>query len=295
MTRTQGHPVRRGFLLLLVLIIVLVVLNLMYPLAAEWQGTLSGEVGDILYAAGFDGFTDEWQQYDGRNSAQISDGVLRISVATAPAIYSAAAPIVTDFDVSVTTRSIEGELENEGYGIIFRLQEQVEGCNRAFVLACGLAEIPLIQIPARYFFSQQNTGATGYHVFLISNDGYYSIWTSNADNQLQAVTVWHNSNGLINEGLGTENRLRVVGRGDEFRFYINGEAVELCIPLAGEQPTGSAAACMGEQSFVWRNDTLQSGQLGLVVNVQNVVGIVVEFDNFTVSSPKGELAEGEQL
>ena len=294
-TTTPKHPIRRGFLLLFVLLVVLLVLNMLYPLAAGWQGTLSGDSGELLYAAGFDGFTDEWQQYEGRTSAQITDGILRISNNSDRPVYSAAAPIFADFDVAVTTRAVEGELENEGYGIIFRLQEQTTGCNRSFVLACGLAEIPLVKIPARYFFAQENTGATGYHVFLITNDGYYSIWSSNENNQLQAVTVWHNSNGLLNDGLGAENRIRVVGRGDEFRFYINGEAVELCIPFDGEQPTGSAAACMGEQSFVWQDGTLPQGQLGLIVNVLSIPGIVVDFDNFTVISPEDELQESDQL
>jgi hypothetical protein len=294
-TTTQTRAFPRNLMLLVTLIIVLLVLNLAYPIAAGWQGTLSGDAGTLLYAAGFDGFTDEWQQYAGRNSAEIVDGVMRISVETPPSIYSAASPMFGDFDVSVTTRGIEGALENEGYGIVFRLQEQQTGCNRSFVLACGLANIPLVQIAARYLFPQTNSGATGFHVFLISNDGYYSIWSNNAINELEKVTVWHYSDGLLNEGLGAENRIRVVGRGDEFRFYLNGESVELCIPLEGEQPTGNAESCLGERSSIWKNDSLLTGQLGVIVNVQSIPEIVVEFDNFTVISPQAALAEGDQL
>jgi hypothetical protein len=294
-TTPPTRPKGRRLLILLLLIVLLAALNLVYPLVADWQRTLSGEPGDLLYAAAFDGFDDEWQQYEGRTSAQIGDGVLRIGVNTSATIYSAAAPIFADFDATVTTRVMEGDLANEGYGLVFRLQEQSEGCSRGFVLACGLAEIPLIKIAARFLFSQRDAGATGFHVFLISNDGYYSIWSSNAENQLEKVTVWHYSDGLINEGIDVENTIRVVGQGDEFRFYINGQPVELCIPLEGQQPTGNATDCLGERNFVWKNGSLQNGHLGLVVNVVNLPETVVEFDNFTVISPEGVLQEGDQL
>ena len=281
----QKRPIRRRILIFMLLVLILIGINLVYPLAANWQPILSGEPGELLYVAAFDGFMDEWQQYEGRTSAQIADGVMRIGVETSATIYSAAAPTFKDFDASVIVSVVDGSLQNEGVGLVFRLQESSSVCDRAFILACGLADMPLLGTPIRLLFPHKNTGATGFYVFLISDDGYYAIWRSNENNQLEKATVWHYSDGLIHEGLNVENTIRVVGNGSQFSFYINDQQVELCIPHAGEQPTGNAINCLGDRQMIWTDSTLKTGKLGLVVNTNQFPGTIAEFDDFTVISP----------
>lgn len=40
----------------------------------------------------------------------------------------------------------------------------------------------------------------------------------------------HSMSIIVNQGISTVNRLRVVARGNQFQFYINGEQVQVCIP-----------------------------------------------------------------
>lgn len=293
-TANPKRSIKQRILLFVLLIMILVIVNLLYPIAANWQPIVSGEPGELLYAAGFDGFMDEWQQYEGRTSAQIRDGMLQISAETSATIYSASAPIYEDFDASVRVTALGGSLENEGAGLVFRLQEPRTTCDRSFVLACGLVDLPLVGSFAQILFPREDTGATGFYVFLISTDGYYSIWRSNESSQLEKATVWHYSDGLIKEGLNVTNTVRVVGRDDQFRFYINRQQVELCIPKPGEQPTGNATNCLGERSMVWVDSAFEKGQLGLVVNTNQFPGTIAGFDDFIVISPE-PIETGDQL
>ena len=268
---------------LLVLLVLLVAVNGLYGIVAAQQSIVSGAPGDLLYAAGFDGFLDEWQQSAGREH-QIVEGVMRVSVEDSNTIYAAANPLYTDFDASVTFRTVAGSEENEGVGLIFRLQEQ--GCDMPLPLLCDLNQINALSIPLRLLFRPQEA-QQGYYIFLVSNDGYYAL--GKYDQQLKGldlVTVWHNSDGLVNTGLNVDNRVRVVGRGDQFQFFINGRAVELCVPNSGERPTGNAASCQGQRVSVWQDSSYPMGKLGVVVHTDQNVGTVAEFDAFTVTMPR---------
>lgn len=283
----NSRPVWQRLLLTGVLLLVFLGVNALYPLAAAWRGIRSGHPGELLYAAGFDGFEDEWQQSAGRDSHLIRDGKLRISVATSSVIYSAARPVFADFDVTVSLVVVGGAEDNEGAGLIFRLQEQLNDCDMPLKTFCDLAGLSnVFAVPLRVLFRPADDQPQGYYVFLISTDGYYSLWKRDPGGAgLTKVTVWHNSHGLINTGLNVNNRMRVVGRGDKFQFYINGQPLELCVPLPGEQPTGNADNCLGEKVSVWQNSAFTSGKLGVVVNTDQRPGTVVDFDNFIVTMP----------
>lgn len=291
---TSNRLVRR-LAFLITLIIILIVVNLLYQPAANWNTIQTGAAGELIYSAGFDGFTDEWQQFDGRRLAQIQDGVLQLGLEIPDTIYSASAPVYADFDVSVMMHSVEGELTNDGYGIIFRLNENnsSEGCSRQFVIVCNLEQLPLLDTAIGLIAPSSQNQANGYYLFLISNDGYYQILRGNDETDLvEEVTIWHYSNGLLNEGIGAENRIRIVGQGNQFMFFLNGEPALLCIPLDGQQPTGNADDCLGEETFVWQDDSFAQGKLGVVLNGATMAGDVVEFDNFTVKIPDEILVEG---
>lgn len=289
MAEPANRPRKRNWLLnLLVLVILIVALfavDAWYAASKSQVTLLTGAPGELLYAAGFDGFEDEWQQSGGQEEKVIEDGVMRISVGGSATIYSAAAPSFADFDATVTATAVDGSEQNEGFGIVFRLQEPANTCSMPLAILCELADSGALPILHLVFPSVSST-PTSYAIFLISNDGYYSLWRTDESGQATRATVWHYSDGLINEGLNVSNRVRVVGEGDNFRFFINGEPVTLCLPLEGEQPTGSASECQGEESLVWQAPNLAAtGKLGVVVNTNRYPGTVVEFDDFVVFSP----------
>lgn len=139
---TKRNPLLMRFILLIVLIIALIGVNTLYQPASNWNTVQRGEPGELVYAAGFDGFDDEWLLFEGRRYAEIADGVLRLGLETSGTFYSSSTANYNDFDVIVTTRAVEGELANNGYGIIFRLSETSaeQGCTRQFVIVCNLGK-----------------------------------------------------------------------------------------------------------------------------------------------------------
>ncbi len=282
--RTPKRPLWQRLLFVLALLLIFLGVNWLYTPVSAWRGVLSGQPGDVVYAAGFDGFAEEWQQSAGRDSHLIVDGVLQISKQSpeAKVIYSAAAPTFADFDMSVTVNFVGGSETNEGAGIIFRLQEP-PACDKPLKIFCDLSAIGALDVSLSLLFPSQSN-SVGYYVFLVSNDGFYSLWHETPAG-FSPVTVWHNSHGLIQTGMNVKNRVRVVGRGNQFQFYINGQQVELCVPLAGEQPTGSADACMGEKAPVWEDDSFASGRLGVAVHTYQFPGTIADFDNVIVTMP----------
>jgi hypothetical protein len=275
---------------------LLVAVNLLYVPAANWRGVLSGEPNQVLYAAGFDAFASDWQQYDGRESAQVRDSAMHIEIQTANTIYSAAAPVFEDFDLRTTAQAIDGDLNN-AFGVLFRLQEESSGCDMPLKIMCDLSEIDLIGVPLRLLFRPSGSDVTGYYMFLISSDGYYSLWQG-GDGLSQKISAWIASDA-INQGLDAENTIRVIGRDDRFQFFINGQQVDLCIP---DDPTAESTYYLGDclegsmqQTFV--DDTYSSGKIGVVVDTvqTGVPDIHVVFDDIIVTSPSDELQRGDQL
>jgi hypothetical protein len=295
-TRPQHGLLLRRLLFLLVLFLLLIGANLLYQPALNYSAIQSGEASELLYAAGFDGFADEWQQYEGRRFAQMTDGVMRIGLEINDIIYSPSSPVYADFDVQVTIRPTSGERENDGYGLIFRLTDASDerACLRQFVTLCNLEKVPVLDTVIGVLAPAPKAQASGYYVFLISPDGYYSIWRGDENNNLAPVTVWHYSKGLLNEDLNIENRVRIVGRGNDFQFFLNGELVNLCVPHEGEQATGNAEECLGEVTDTWHDESFATGKLGLIVNGSSVAPITVEFDNFVVTMPEAPI-EGDGI
>lgn len=286
----------RNILFLGFLVILFIAANLLYLPALNYNSVQSGAAGDLLYAAGFDGFADEWQLYEGRNFAQMSEGQMRLSLEVNDIIYSASSPVYADFDAEVTVMATSGEEENDGIGLIFRLSDASDenACLRAVPMLCSIEKTPLLGAGIALIAPAPEPQASGYYAFLISPDGYYSIWARNENNQLERVTVWHNSNGILNTSLNVENRIRVVGRGADFQFYLNGALVNLCIPLEGEQATGSAEDCLGTVTDTWHDESFASGKLGLILNGSTVAPVSAAFDNFVVRMPE-EATAGDGL
>lgn len=294
--RPQRGLFLRRFILLMLLILLLLGVNLLYLPALNYNAIQSGEAGELLYAAAFDGFADEWQLYEGRRLAEMNEGVMRLSLDVNDVIYSPSSPVYEDFDVEVSMKAVTGPEESDGYGIIFRLSDAADenACLRQILMLCNFEKAPFLDTVIGLLAPAPKPQASGYYVFLISPDGYYSIWRGDENNNLAQVTVWHYSNGLLNEGLNVSNRVRIVGRGADFQFYLNDSLVNLCVPFEGEQFTGSAEACMGETTDTWHDESFATGKLGLILNASTIAPVSVEFDNFIVTMPEAP-EEGDGL
>lgn len=284
--------------LILLLLLILIGINVLYVPAASWRSPLTGAPGELLYAAGFDGFQDEWQQYVGRQEAQIENGVLRISTENSAVIYSAARPFFRDLDISVSAQAVEGDVNN-AFGIVYRLQEPSTDCRMPLQIMCDLADSGGLLGTGLNLVFRQPEQATGYSMFLISSDGYYSVWRGTPDGENSVISTWIPSEA-IRQGLNAENRMRVVGRGDEYRFFINGEQVSLCIP---DSPDGISTfyevtgECIdGTMQPTLTDDTFREGQIALAIDAANSLpGFTIEFDDLIIISPQDDTQDSDSL
>jgi hypothetical protein len=248
----------RRLAILLALVILLLVMITLERLTADWHYIIPAEPGAVLYTATFDAFTDDWELYEGRLSAQIFDGRLRLSVdAPQSGPYSVTRPHFSDFDMRAEARPVEGPLDN-GYGVIFRLQNRD---NRAL-------------------------DDDSYYLFLVSSDGYYQVQRV-LNGQSKVLSAWIDS-PLINQGNDAINWLRVVASGPRFQFFINGQQVRLCVP---DNPDGESTyfrgQCVGGQMVdTLVDDTISTGQLGVVAVTLSQPGVVVDYDNILVLGPE---------
>jgi hypothetical protein len=89
------------------------------------------------------------------------------------------------------------------------------------------------------------------------------------------------------KGLNVDNWLRVVAQGDQFRFFVNGQQVELCIPESETGLSTYVEACInGTMEPVLTDSAITVGQLGVVAQSFDEDGVLVEFDNVLVYGPE---------
>ena len=137
--------------------------------------------------------------------------------------WATSAPVVEDFTVTTDATHISGA-ENASYGIIFRVMDNQN----------------------LYYFAISDVGY--YYVGLLVNDEWITLldWT-------ETDTINVNS----------PNTLKVVGKGDQFTFYINGNEVNTL-----------------------SDGTVPSGTAGLAIELYDKDDqSVFEFDNFSLDSP----------
>lgn len=221
-------------------------------MVAEWHYVVPSTPSEVLYAATFDDAAADWQLYDGRLSAQVAEGALRVAVGETDSLpFSTAGPYFSDFDLRVKTTAVAGPLDN-GYGVIFRAQD-----------------------------------SDNYFLFLISSDGYYQVRREVNDAE-KTLSEWIPS-ALVNQGLDAANEIRVVAQGDTFQFFINGEQVELCIPNDPEALSTYTDSCIDGQMLPQLvDDSIAEGQLGVIALTFDEPGVEVDFDNVLVFGPASE-------
>ena len=256
----------RRILTLSLLVIIFVVLLTASRFVARWQHYIvSGDAGTLLYAASFDGgssegYNSDWAQYPGRLSAQIADSQMQIAIGEVDgSAYSTALPHFGDFDLHVNAQLIDGPEEN-GYGVVFRLQNK----------------------------DDNSIEDDSYYVFLISGDGYYRIVRA-IDGKPKILSDWIDS-AAIHQGVRVVNHLRVIAHSDQFRFYINDQPVQLCIP---DDPSGvstySQNQCIEGKMFdTLTDDTIPNGQIGMIAQWwadASAQPVVAAFDNLLIYAP----------
>lgn len=287
------------FAILSVLIAILVGVNVVYANVTSAEVVREGDAGDLLYVSAFDGFLDEWDIYEGQQSAQIVDDALQIGV-TVPGndAWSTANHTFADFDVTLNAQAIEGRPIDNGFGIIFRFQSGNENdCDLPMIILCGIAELsPWSNAVIRQLVEDNSgTDSIKYYSFLISSDGFYSVWKveNGVEEQLSA---WIAS-PLVNQDLNVENTVRVVARGAQYQFFINGEQVNVCIPDDPEAvSTVSGGECIeGTMRGVLIDDTLATGKLGAIARalLTGDGSVQIQFDNFIVFSPSNKIEKSE--
>ncbi len=241
----------RKLIVLAALAAILIVLNRLSPLVADWHYVVPATPGEVLYAAAFDAAPEDWELYSGRLSAQAADGALRITVDEVDkSPYSASTLYFDDFDLRVQSKAVAGPLDN-GFGVVFRVQDQ-----------------------------------NNYYLFLISSDGYYQV-RRRVDGEEKLLSDWIPSS-LVNQGLDVSNEIRVVAQGDTFHFYINGERVELCIPDDLDAISTYADSCIdGQMQLELLDNSVAEGRLGVIAVTPQFgePGVEVDFDNVLVLGP----------
>lgn len=301
---TGIHRVRRvggGLWVLLVLgtgVALGVMTDWVYELPVERP-----QPGELLYATSFDTSiaaeydTDafEWDTYEGRDSAQIVALRGRTKLvkrklgagASSPAalpygektlVISHGAPIsnetvwsaldrkFSDFDLRTRVRPVSGPMDNQ-FGVIFRYRD-----------------------------------SENFYIFNVSSDGYYSL-TKVKDGVRETVSTWVQSpvviqnepdrNGLIaRSNIVTE--IRVVARGDQYRFFLNGEPVPLCLRGTNEfSMWADMAHCVegGELTYIYEDSAFGQGRIALAAGSSADLSdaVVVAFHDVVIVGPDSDV------
>lgn len=112
-----------------------------------------------------------------------------------------------------------------------------------------------------------NEASERFYVFKVSSDGYVYIGMCAegcSDQQALVGRDWFSSPAVA-QGMGVTNVLRVEANGPEMKFYVNDVEV-------------------GQVT----DQTLQGGDIGLWTEAFTPIGLLVAFDNFSVTPIEGE-------
>ena len=246
-----------GLLLLLGLVIGLLFV------ASRLRGlhfTVTGQPGELLYAAAFADSADGWTTYDdGRLMAAAADGALVVRVNQPTSAAFSAGPFwFADTAFSATARALEGPLDN-GFGLMVGLQ------------------------------TQDNTRLEddAYLLFLISSDGYYAL-RQRQNGAERELSTWIPS-AAIRQGMNEDNAIAVTVSGGQARFTVNGEALPFCVP---NQPGGASTyyldTCVdGQMLDALPVGEVGSGPIGVVAlaTATGGEGVAVQFDDVLVFAP----------
>lgn len=248
-------------------LIAALALGLGLAVATDWLYELPvprPEPGELLYATSFDAFNDEWDLYPGRDSAQVEaqeggqgggapDMALVIrygSGAAEQVVWSALDRTFGDFDLRVTAHLLDGPIDQNQYCAAFRYRDE-----------------------------------RNFYLFCITADGYYSLAKVRGGVQ-ERISDWGMTDAIR---LGAApNELRVIGREDEFRFFVNGEPIMLC--LKGENLNSmwiGPGVCVdgGTLTDAYRDAAFAQGRIALAAGTIDGSAVTVAFDDLLIVGP----------
>lgn len=269
--RDQGTAVmlrRLGWMVVGLGLIAMLVLGLGLAVATDWLYELPvprSQPGELLYATSFDAFNDEWDLYLGRDSVQVEAQessqaggapdrrlVIRYgSGAAEQVVWSALDRKFGDFDLRVTARLLDGPIDQNQYCVAFRYRDEYN-----------------------------------FYLFCITADGYYSLAKVRGGAQ-ERISDWGMTDAIH---LGAApNEMRVAGRGDEFRFFVNGEPVQLC--LKGKNANSmwiGPGVCVdgGTLTEVYRDSAFAQGRIALAAGTIDGSAVTVAFDDLLIVGPE---------
>jgi|GEM_PF-884657 len=273
-TEAVDRPLRKMRTLGLVLwLVVVLALGAALGVLTDWLYEIpvsQPEPGKLLYATSFDDLNDEWDIYPGRDSASIEllpdasgsvEGSALVvkygSPYTNSAVFSSLDRKFNDMDLRVTAQPLSGPTDNQ-YGVVFRYRDN-----------------------------------ENYYGFFLSSDGRYTLAKAK-DGELTFISEWGLSD-VIHQGY-TANEIRVIAQGDEFRFFVNGQPIPLCLHGANtfSMWNGYAGAnyCYTDAlSYVFRDDDFTQGRVGLATGTSGDVSddVRVAFDDLILVGPDAEL------
>jgi hypothetical protein len=224
--------------------------------------------GELLYASTFEALNDEWDTHSGRDSVAIVDAgalavqmppgdltplngkVLLVTHGTPLAgeiVWAATDRKFNDMDLRVTAQRVSGPVDNQ-YGVVFRLHDP-----------------------------------KNLYVFRISSNGWYSLAKVKNDVQ-EEISVWNRSEA-IRQG-DSANEIRVVARGDEFRFFVNGQPMPLCFKGENLNSMWVDGKCItSEATYVYKDSEFRQGGIGLVAGTIYGEVVAVAFDDLLIVGP----------
>ncbi len=259
---------------------VVVGLGAALGVATDWLFEVpisSPEPGELLYATTFEADTDlkEWDLYPGRDAAAVvavadlawdgaapgedvlSGQVLEVvhgSPYPGEVVWSSLNRKFNDFDLRVTAQQVAGPVDQNQYGVIFRYRDE-----------------------------------ENFYIFRITSDRYYSL-ARVKDGIEEKISDWGVSDAIRE----TANEIRVVARGDTFRFYVNGQAMPLC--LRGDNRTSmwsEPGVCFtSDLQPEYRDDEFAQGRIALAVGTFDGSAVTVAFDDLVIVGP--EPADSEE-
>ncbi len=248
--------------------------------------------GELLYLTTFDGYNDEWDEgeivTDETGNQRLEISIDLVTNINEESLFSLLDRKFRDFDMRVTLTQLESDPTHDNeIGVIFRYRSNEE-----------------------------------YYLFKISGDGYYRLLKISPDSDdededadVETISTWiptttitandppystlirpgrHNE---IQSPLDATNEIRIIGRGDKFWFYVNGEPLLLCLRgLRGNSMwVANESACVEGNiaTYIFQDDDYKQGQIGLSVayspSSDTNFPITVAFDNVVVVGPPSRI------
>ncbi len=251
---TESIPRKRSlfarvFIALLVVIALLGLVNLAVYGLKSLDRPPKPATGQLLYASTFDAYNDEWSQFQGQMSSQITDGSLKITInASRDGAFSVLNHDFSDFDMRISATRLAAPDDYNELGVLFRYRDK-----------------------------------DNYYIFKIRGDGFYRV-ERRKDGQTDILSEWHASPAIL-IGVNGVNQLRVVVKDAAFQFYVNDQPLILC--PAGPQKlksTWNGDQCLSnnkQTSAQLVDDSFGFGKVGVGVRA-DVPGVQVAFDDVLV-------------